>query len=187
MASAAPATVRCASIIAGMVWDRWYGEESGAPDEVWNRPGWMPNSIAAASAEALIPAYPPRAAATIRRRAVSAALPATSRYTPYPTNGRTIAMLSALAPNASTPPSPNSSAWNSSATDTAMTAAQGPRATAMSTPPTACAVVPSGIGMLNIMMRKLSAARIARVGTLRVLTTRDTRRAAIAQVGNATA
>ena len=54
-ASQAPATVRCASSIAGIVWLRWYGEYSGVPLAVWNRSGWMPNSTAAASAAALIP------------------------------------------------------------------------------------------------------------------------------------
>ena len=37
---------------------------------------------------------------------------------------------------------------------TATTAAHGPRSTATSTPPTACAVVPSGMGTLNIITRK---------------------------------
>src|SRR5690242_13227409 len=58
---------------------------------------------------------------------------------------------------------------------------------AMTTPPTACAVVPSGIGTLNIMTRKLSAAKTARTGTLRVRTTRETRFEATYQVGTATA
>ena len=67
----------------------------------------------------------------------------------------TKAMLNAFAPNASTPPSPKNSAWMASATDTEITAAQRPSSTATSTPPTACAVVPSGIGMLNIITMKL--------------------------------
>ena len=48
---------------------------------------------------------------------------------------------------------------------TATTAAHGPSTTAMSTPPTACAVVPSGIGTLNIITMKLYAAPIATSGT----------------------
>ena len=51
----------------------------------------------------------------------------------------------------------------------------------MITPPTAWAVVPSGIGTLNIITRKLNADRIAGSGTLRVLTTLVTRRVATAQ------
>jgi hypothetical protein len=66
-----------------------------------------------------------------------------------------------------------------------MTAAQGPSTTAITTAPTACAVVPSGIGMLNIITRKLIAANIASRGTLRVRTTLVTLREAAAQVGTA--
>ena len=51
------------------------------------------------------------------------------------------------------------------AIDTAITAAHGPRITAMSTAPTAWAVVPSGIGTLNIMTRKAYAAPMASSGT----------------------
>ena len=79
--------------------------------------------------------------------------------------GMTNAMLKQLAPNASTPPSPKNSAWIASAELTATTAAHGPRSTAISTPPTACAVVPSGIGTLNIITRKQYAAPIASSGT----------------------
>ena len=64
-------------------------------------------------------------------------------------------MLKALAPNASTPPSPKNRAWIRRATLTAMTAAQGPSRMAMSTAPTAWAVVPSGIGTFSIITRKL--------------------------------
>ena len=74
-------------------------------------------------------------------------------------------MLKQLAPYASTPPSPKNSAWITSATLTAITAAHGPSSTATSTPPTAWAVVPSGIGTLNIITRKQTAASTARVGT----------------------
>lgn len=63
-------------------------------------------------------------------------------------------MLNALAPNANTPPSPKNSAWISNATLTAITAAHGPSSTAIRTAPTAWAVVPSGIGTLNIITMK---------------------------------
>jgi hypothetical protein len=43
------------------------------------------------------------------------------------------------------------------------------------------------MGTLNIMTRKLKAEKIASIGTLRVLTTELTRRAARAQTGTATA
>ena len=95
-------------------------------------------------------------------------------------------MFTALAPYASTPPSPKSSAWNASATLTAITAAQGPNSTATSAPPTACAVVPSGIGTLNIMTRKHTAESSARVGACLVLTTFLTWLAASATTGTAT-
>ncbi len=68
-----------------------------------------------------------------------------------------------------------------------MTAAQGPSTTAITTAPTAWAVVPSGIGMLNIITRKLIAANIASRGTLRVRTTLVTLREAATQVGTAAA
>ena len=86
-------------------------------------------------------------------------------------------MLKQFAPKASTPPSPKNSAWIASAMLTAITAAQGPSSTATSTPPTACAVVPSGIGTLNIITRKQYAAPIASSGTYRFFTTLRTRRA----------
>ena len=68
--------------------------------------------------------------------------------------GMTSAMLKQFAPNASTPPSPKNNAWIPNAVLTATTAAHGPSTTATSTAPTACAVVPSGIGTLNIITRK---------------------------------
>ena len=95
-------------------------------------------------------------------------------------------MFTQFAPNDSTPPSPKNSAWIASATLTAITAAHGPSSTATSTAPTACAVVPSGIGTLNIITRKQYAAPNARSGTYRVLTTLRTRRPAVTQKGTAT-
>ena len=76
-------------------------------------------------------------------------------------------MFRQLAKIASTPPSPKKSAWMTSATLTAMTAAHGPSTIAMSVPPTPCAVVPPGTGTLNIMIVKLIAAKMARSGTVR--------------------
>ena len=67
-------------------------------------------------------------------------------------------MLKQFAPKASTPPSPKISACSSSATDTDRQAAYGPSSAAISVPPTACPVVPPGIGMLNIMLMKENAA-----------------------------
>ena len=66
-------------------------------------------------------------------------------------------------------------------------AAQGPSTIAMIPAPTACAVVPSGIGMLNIITRKHMAEKRASVGTCLVRTTVRTLRAATASVGTATA
>ena len=57
----------------------------------------------------------------------------------------------------------------------------------MSTAPTACAVVPSGMGTLNIMMRNATAANTASVGTLRTLTVFWTFFEATAIIGTATA
>ena len=96
-------------------------------------------------------------------------------------------MLTQLAPKARTPPSPNSRAWKPSATLTAMTAAHGPNRIATSAAPTACAVVPSGIGTLNIITRKHIADRIASNGTLRLRTILVTRLLAVTQNGRATA
>jgi len=92
-------------------------------------------------------------------------------------------MLKQFAPNASTPPSPKKSAWIARATLTATTAAHGPRSIAISTAPTACAVVPSGIGTLNIITKKLYAAPSARSGTDRLVTTLRTRFPAVVHTG----
>ena len=95
-------------------------------------------------------------------------------------------MFRQLAKIARTPPSPKKSAWMIRATLTAMTAAQGPSTIATSVPPTPWAVVPPGTGTLNIMIVKLSAAKIASSGTVRLLRTFLTRRVATAQVGTVT-
>ena len=95
----------------------------------------------------------------------------------------TKAMFNAFAPNASTPPSPKKRAWIASATDTATTAAHGPSNTATSTAPTACAVVPSGIGTLNIITQKQYAAASAINGAYRFVTTLRTRRPAVSHTG----
>src|ERR1700690_3644880 len=95
----------------------------------------------------------------------------------------TNAMLKQLAPNASTPPSPKKSAWIASAQLTATTAAHGPSRIAISTAPTACADVPSGIGTLNIITKKLYAAPSASSGTYRLVTTLRTRFAPVAHTG----
>src|SRR5439155_14278230 len=158
VASTSPATVRCASSIAGIDWDRWNGAYSGVPSARWNSSGCTPNSIAAASAAALMPAYAPIPAASTRRGEVSDVPRDSSVNRPYATNGMTTAMLNAFAGYASSPPSPKNSAWMSSAADTATQAAHGPSSTAISPAPTACAVVPSGIGTLNIMTAKENAA-----------------------------
>ena len=78
-------------------------------------------------------------------------------------------MFRQFAKIARTPPSPKKSAWMTSATLTAITAAQGPSTIAISVPPTPWAVVPPGTGMLNIMIVKLSAAKMARSGMVRLL------------------
>src|SRR3954447_1990420 len=94
-----------------------------------------------------------------------------------------MAMLKQLAPKARMPPSPKNRAWISRAVLTAMTAAHGPSRQATKTPPTAWAVVPSGIGTLNIITRKQYAAPMATSGTYRLLTTLRTRRPATTQKG----
>ena len=66
---------------------------------------------------------------------------------------------------------------------TAITAAHGPSTIAISTAPTACAVVPSGIGTLNIITRKLYAAPIATSGTYRLFTIFFTLRPAVTHTG----
>ena len=92
-------------------------------------------------------------------------------------------MLKQLMRMARTPPSPKNRAWITSATLTAMTAAQGPRMIAARAPPTPCAVVPPGTGTLNIMIVKLSAEKIARRGIVRLFRTVLTRWVATAQIG----
>ena len=85
-----------------------------------------------------------------------------------PTTGITNAMLKQLAPKANTPPSPKNKACIANAALTATTAAHGPRSTATKTAPTAWAVVPSGIGTLNIMTTNENALPSASMGTWRV-------------------
>src|SRR6266545_2051278 len=94
------------------------------------------------------------------------------RYTPYPANTPATAMLKQFAPMAVMPPSPNNSAWIMRATETAISAAQGPRRIAMRVAPVAWPVVPPRIGILNSMITKLKEAPSARYGAclaLRVL------------------
>ena len=92
-------------------------------------------------------------------------------------------MLKQFARIARTPPSPKNRAWMMRATLTAITAAQGPRTIATRVPPTPWAVVPPGTGMLNIMIVKLSAEKIASSGIVRLFRTALTRCVAIAQTG----
>ena len=92
-------------------------------------------------------------------------------------------MFKQFAKMARTPPSPKNRAWMIKATLTAITAAHGPRTIAISVPPTPCAVVPPGTGMLNIMIVNAIAAKIARSGIVRFVSTRWTRRVAMPQVG----
>ena len=84
-------------------------------------------------------------------------------------------MFRQLAKIASMPPSPKKRACSINAVLTAITAAQGPKTTAMRVPPTPCAVVPPGTGTLNIMTVKLSAEKIASSGTVRLSRTFLTR------------
>jgi hypothetical protein len=88
---------------------------------------------------------------------------------------------------ARTPPSPKKSAWKTSATLIPMTAADGPTTIAISVPPTAWAVVPPGIGTLNIISTKQKTDRIARRGIVRPDSARCTRALAMAQAGTVTA
>ena len=96
-------------------------------------------------------------------------------------------MLKQLAPMAVMPPSPNKSAWITSATVMAIMAAHGPSRIATSTPPTAWPVEPPGIGTLNIMITKLNAAPIASSGTCFMRSVRLTMRAAAIHSGIMTA
>jgi len=73
----------------------------------------------------------------------------------------TTAILKQLAPMAVIPPSPNTRAWMIKTTETERTAVQGPRSNVIIHAPTAWPVVPPGIGILNIWMRKEKAADIA--------------------------
>jgi hypothetical protein len=75
------------------------------------------------------------------------------------------AILKQFAPIAVIPPSPNNSACITNAILTAIVAAHGPNRIAVKTAPTACPVVPPGIGILNIIITKENAAPIASNGT----------------------
>src|SRR5450759_275848 len=75
------------------------------------------------------------------------------------------AMLMQLAPMAVMSPSPNTSAWITSAMDTAIAAAHGPSRMAMSVAPTAWPVEPPMTGTLNIMITNEKAAASAMSGT----------------------
>ncbi len=92
-------------------------------------------------------------------------------------------MLKQLAPMAVMPPSPKSPAWMTSAMETAITAAQGPRMIAIRVPPTAWPVEPPTTGTLNIMMTKEKAAPRASSGICFVFSVFLTLRAATNQMG----
>ncbi len=92
-------------------------------------------------------------------------------------------MLKQLAPSAVMPPSPKRPAWMTSAIDTAITAAHGPKMMAMSTAPTAWPVEPPITGTLNIMSTKEKADPRAKSGTCRARSVRLTLRAAMTQMG----
>ncbi len=74
-------------------------------------------------------------------------------------------MLKQLAAMAVIPPSPNIKACNTRATVTDIIAAQGPRTIPIIAAPTACPVLPPGMGRLNIMITKEKAAERASRGT----------------------
>ena len=92
-------------------------------------------------------------------------------------------MLKQLKPKVVIPPSPNSSAWMARAMEVQMQAAQGPRITARTPLPTAWAVVPPGIGTLNIISTKEKAAPITISGISLVLRAAFTLLTAVAQNG----
>lgn len=77
------------------------------------------------------------------------------------------AILKQLAPIAVIPPSPKIRACMIIATDTANIAAHGPKMIAITAEPTACPVVPPGMGKLNIIIINEKAAAIPRYGMFR--------------------
>ncbi len=142
----------------------------------------MPNIMAVDAAAHVKPNHPPIPAATARPRAVGQYCP-NQRATTYPLSGMINAMFKQLAPIAVTPPSPNSNAWMTTLMLMASAAPHGPTASATSTPPIACPVVPPGSGRLNIMITNVNAAPNARSGTRRAARRPLTRRAATLQSG----
>ena len=78
----------------------------------------------------------------------------------------TIAMFRQLMPSVRMPPSPKKKAWMTRAALTARQATSGPAITAISTAPTACAVVPPATGTLSIMTRNEKAAPKASTGII---------------------
>ena len=129
------------------------------------------------------PTQPAITAAADVPHALPATRGCTARNTAVATNGSTNAMLRQLAPNVRMPPSPKSTAWSPSATDTAMQAASGPKSRATSAPPTAWPVVPPGSGTLNIMSRNENAAQMPRNETCSRESARRTWRTQWAQMG----
>ena len=101
----------------------------------------------------------------------------------------TTAIQKAFAPKAKIPPSPNSKACIAKATLTAKQEVQGPNNIAISTAPTAWALVPPGAGRLNIMIRKDKEVPIPNIGIvfLSVSTLTFTSLTALYQIGNITA
>lgn len=74
------------------------------------------------------------------------------------------AILKVLTPNEISPPSPKKSACINSATLKERQAAKGPTNTAIKVAPTACPVVPPGIGILNIISKNENAAKTPMTG-----------------------
>src|SRR5262245_1207563 len=119
----------------------------------------------------------------VRRVEVRADLPAMPRYTAHAAKDPITAILKQLAPIAVIPPSPKKMAWIVKAIEIASMEAQGPSTTAANPTPTACPVVPTGSGKLNIMMTKENAATSETRGTRRVWSAFRTRSRATYQKG----
>src|SRR5438876_7368267 len=122
-----------------------------------------------------------------RRFEVNSVAPAILRYTTVATRDPTIAILNELAPKVLTPPSPKNIAWIKRAMEMEIIEAQGPRTTEAIPTPMACAVVPPGRGMLNIITTNEKAAKTERIGVNLVLSIARTRRRATYQKGAAPA
>ena len=182
--STPPATVRCASARAGIVWRRWNGAYSGVPLAVWNSAGCTPNSTAVqqrgrveadVATDAGRDRPPPRAQRrTAREREVHAV--ADERH-----DEGHVQRVRTEREHTTVAEEERLDRERDRYRDDCRPRPEQDRDRARA--PTACAVVPSGTGTLNIITQKQYAAASATSGAYRFVTTLRTRRPAVIHTG----